>query len=275
MPSAIIPAAIGFGAQQLFGGGGGGRETQVIPQSSIRPGQQSLLDQLTGFLQPQIGQQGRVPGLEFAPGGPGQLQQQAFGLPGFGQAQQAFGQSIGFGDPSQVSANFGPTAQFARRGFQEQTIPAILGALGQQGAARSSGAVDILGREARNLELGLASQLGQQQFGAQQAALGRGFQAPGQALGFAGQLANLGTLQRGIGEEGRAFGLQRFNLQDPLRNPAIGLGLQASGLQTFQQPGIIPGTPGIAQQLLPIGGQLLGAAGQAGGFGNLFSGIFG
>ena len=245
---------------------GGGQETQVVPQSAIRPGQEKTLDALTAFLRPQIGQQGRVPGQEFAPSGPGQLQQQAFGLPGFGQAQQAFGQSF---DPSGIAQNFQPTANFARRGFSQETIPAIMAALGQQGAARSSGATNILGREGRNLELGLASQLGQQQ----QAGMQRAFQAPGQALNFASQIANLGQQQRGIGQEQQAFNLQRFNAQDPLRNPALNLALQAGGQQTFQQPGVVPGTPGIGQQLLPLAGSALGAAGAAGGFGALLSGI--
>lgn len=254
--------------------GSGGQQTQVVPQSTKTLEQQRLMMTLANFLGPQISTEGRVPGQEFAPGGPGQLQQQAFGLPGFGQAQEAFGQSLGF-DPQQITQQFQPTADFARQGFNEQTIPAIMAALGQQGAARSSGAADILGREGRNLELGLASQLGQQQFGAAESARGRGFQAPGQALNFASQLANLGTQQRGIGEEQNAFNLQRFQAQDPLRNPAINLALQASGQQSFGQPGIIPGTPGLGQQLLPLAGSALGAAGQAGGFGNLFSGIFG
>ena len=264
--SGLVGPALGFLGGSILGGGGG-QETQVVPQSAIRPGQERLLDRLSSFLQPQIGQQGRVPGQEFAPSGPGQLQQQAFGLPGFGQAQQAFGQSF---DPSVIAQNFQGTADFARQGFQQQIIPAIMAALGQQGAARSSGAADILGREGRNLELGLASQLGQQQ----QAGLNRAFQAPGQALSFASQIANLGQAQRGIGQEQQAFNLQRFNAQDPLRNPAINLALQTGGQQTFQQPGVIPGTPGLGQQLLPLAGQALGAAGAAGGFGNLFSGLF-
>jgi hypothetical protein len=252
--------------------GGGGSETEIVQQSAIRPGQQGSLDALTKFLTPLIGEPGRVPGMEFAPLGPGQLQQQAFALPGFGQAQQAFQQSLGF-DPAQVAQQFAPTAQAARQGFQQELIPAIQGALGAQGAARSSGAADILGREARNLELGLAGQLGQQQFAAQQAAQQRGFQAPGQALSAASQIANLGQLQRGIGQERRGFELQRFNLQDPLSSRAIPFALQASGLQSFQQPGIIPGQPGLGQQLLPLAGSVLGAAGQAGSLGALFAGI--
>lgn len=266
----FIGPALGFlGGSLLGGGGGGGSQSQVVPQSTIRPGQGSLLDRLTGFLQPQIGQAGRVPGQELGPVGASPLQQEAFGfasgLPNFLQSQ-AFQPS----DPAQVAQQFQPTADFARRGFQEQFIPSIQGALGAQGAARSSGAADIIGREGRNLELGLAAQLGQQQFGAQQAALGRQAQLPGLAGQTATQLANLGQLQRGIGAERQAFNLQRFQAQDPLRNPALSLGLQSAGLQSFGQPGIIPGTPGTFQQLLPLAGNVIGAAGQAGGFGNLF-----
>lgn len=262
----FIAPALGFAAGSLFGGGGGGSSTQVIPQSTIRPGQEGLIDALSAFLRPQIGQDPRVPGAELGPVGPGALQQQAFGLPGFGQAQQAFQGSF---DPAAIQANFQPTADFARQGFREQTIPSILGALGQAGAARSSGAADILGRAGRNLELGLSAQLGQQQ----QAGLQRAFQAPGQALSFASQIANLGGIQRGIGAEQQAFDLQRFQLQDPLRNPALNLSLQAAGQQSFGEPGIIQGTPGFLQQLLPLAGQVVGAAGQAQGFGNLFSGL--
>ncbi len=269
----LIPAALGFGAGSLFGGGGGS-QTQVVPQSSIRGGQEALIDRLAGFLRPQIGQEPRVPGAELGPVGPSQLQQQAFGfagqLPSFlqGPAFQQF-------DPGQITQQFQPTADFARQGFREETIPAIAAAVGAAGGARSSGFQDIIARQGRNLELGLASQLGQQQFGAQQALLGRQAQLPGLAGQLGTQLANIGGLQRGIGAEQQAFDLQRFQQQDPLRNRALGLSLQTSGLQTFQEPGIIPGTPGTLQQLLPLAGQVFGAAGQAGGFGNLFAGLGG
>lgn len=271
-------------AQPLLGGllgagigsaisGGGGSQTQVVPQPSIREGQQALIDRLAGFLQPQIGRMGQVPPSRLGPIGPSALQQQAFGaaggLPGFlqGPAFQEF-------DPNQIARQFGPTAEFARQGFREETIPAIASAVGFGGGARSSGFQDILARQGRNLELGLASQLGQQQFGAQQAALGRQAQLPGLAGQAATQMANIGGLQRGIPAERQAFELQRFQQQDPLRNRALMLALQSAGLQTFQEPGIIPGTPGTFQQLLPLAGQVFGAAGQAGGFGNLFGGLF-
>ncbi|KKN24783.1 hypothetical protein LCGC14_0891470 [marine sediment metagenome] len=252
---AIIPAAIGFGAQQLFGGGGGGRTSgQSLQQAPTQsPQQQALLNRLIGFAQPQIGQVGRVPGQELGPIGPSALQQQAFGLAGQLPQQLAF-------DPAQITQQFQPTAQFVRQGFQQETIPAIAGAVGFGGGARSSGFQDILAREGRNLELGLAAQLGQQQFGAQQASLGRQFQLPG-------QIANIGALQRGIPAEQQAFGLARFQQQDPLRNPAITLALQSLGIPTqeniafqgFRQPSTL-------ESLLPAAGQVLGGAFQGGFF---------
>jgi hypothetical protein len=149
------------------------------------------------------------------------LQQQAFGLPGFDQAQQAFGQSLGF-DPEQITQQFQPTADFARQGFQENFARSVFGPLGALGAARSSGAGDIFSRENRNLELGLASQLGQQQFGASQAAQQRGFQAPGQALSFAQQIAGLGQQQQAFPEAQRQFDLSNFFAASPEQDPRLG-----------------------------------------------------
>lgn len=258
-------SALAFGGGllggQLFGGGGGGSQARVQRQAGTFPEQQQLLRQLASFLQPQIGAAPRVPGMELGPVGPSPLQQQAFGLAGQLPQQQAF-------DPSQITAAMQPVGQFARQGFQQETIPAIMGALGAQGAARSSGAADILAREGRNLELGLAAQFGPMQFGAQQAALGRQMQLPT-------QMANIGAVQRGIPAEQQQFGLQRFQAADPLRSPALPLALQTAGQPSFQAENLIrQGTPGMLQQFLPLAGQLAGAAGQAGGFQNLFSGLF-
>ena len=277
MPSAIVPAALGFAGASLFSGGGGGSQPSVSTQQQdlLRPSQIGIVDALANFLRPQIGQAPRVPGAEFGPVGPSQLQQQSFdfagGLPNFlqGQAFQQF-------DPNQITQQFQPTADFARQGFQQETIPAIMAALGASGTARSSGATDILARQGRNLELGLAAQLGQQQFGAQQALLGRQAALPGIAGQLGSQLANIGGLQRGISGEQQAFDLQRFQAQDPLRNPALGLSQQVAGLPSFSNLNIVqPGTPGTLQQLLPLAGQVAGTDGQVGGFGNLFAGLGG
>jgi hypothetical protein len=194
-----------------------GPSTKAVSQPTLTKAQQGLVEQLAGQAGPAIaGVTGAtIPGQEFAPGGPSALQQQAFGLPGFDQAQQAFQGSF---DPAAIAQNFQGTADFARQGFREQTIPSILGALGQQGAARSSGAVDLLGRAGRNLELGLASQLGQQQ----QAGLQRAFQAPGQALGFAQQIAGLGQQQQAFPEAQRQFDLSNFFAAAPEQDPRLG-----------------------------------------------------
>ena len=154
-------------------------------------------------------------------------------------------------DPAQIAQQFQPTAQFARQGFQQETIPAIASAVGFGGGARSSGFQNILSREGRNLELGLASQLGQQQFGAQQAALGRQFQLPG-------QLAGLGGIQQAFPEAQRQFGLQQFVAGAPEADPRLGFIGPAftSAFDTAVQQGFA--TTGLGTQLLGLGGALGG-----------------
>jgi hypothetical protein len=186
-----------------------------------------------------------VPGDEFAPGGPSPLQQQAFGLAGQLPEQLRF-------DPNRITEQFQPVADFARQGFQEQTIPAIAGAVGFGGGARSSGFQDILAREGRNLELGLAGQLGQQQIGAFESAQQRTAQVPG-------ALAGLGGIQQGFPEAQRQFGLQQFLARSPEQDPRLGLLGPAftSAFDTAVQQGFA--SPGLGSQLLSAGGAAAGA----------------
>ena len=262
MPSAIIPAALGFaGASLLGGGGGGGGRTTgqgVQSASTLQPFQSDLLRNIAGVAAPQIGQPGRVPPSSLGPVGPSQLQQQAFGFAG---GLPDFLQGPAFQPPNvdQITQQFQPTADFARQGFREETIPAIAGAAGFGGGARSSGFQNVLARQGRNLELGLASQLGQQQFGAQQNFLNRAGALPGLGAQISGQLANLGALQRGIPGEQQAFELARFQAADPLRSPAISTAFQAAGIPTqeniafqgFRQPSIF-------ESILPAAGAIGG-----------------
>ena len=221
MPSMLIPAAIGFGISSLSGGsrGGGGGSIQQVDK--LTPEQEQLVAQLVGKAGTAIaGVTGAtIPGMEFAPGGPSQLQQQAFGMAG-----------------QDISQMMAPVGQFAQEMFQQETIPGIMGALGAQGMARSSGAADILGRQGRNLSMGLAAQFAPMQF-----------QQPG-------MMAGLGGIQRGIGEEQTQFGLQRFMAaaqeQDPrlgFIGPAFTSAYDTAVQQGFYQPN--------------IGTQLLGAIG--------------
>ena len=226
-----------------FSGGVKGQSVQQV--SKLTPEQQQLVSLLTQQAAPAIsGITGAtIPGMEFAPGGPSPLQQQAFGLAGQLPQQMAF-------DPSQITQQFQPTADFARQGFQQETIPAIMSALGFGGGARSSGAANILGREGRNLELGLASQLGQQQFGAQQAALGRQMQIPG-------MVGQMGGVQQQFPEAQRQFALQQFMAGAPEADPRLGFIGPAftSAYDTAVQQGFY--SPGL-------GSQILGALGGAG-----------
>ncbi len=273
--SGLLGAGLGFLGGSLFGGGGGGggRVTGATAPSveqlpTLSSEQQGILNQLIGLAGPQIGQVGRVPPSGLGPIGPSALQQQAFGVAG-GLPQYLQSPAFGQFDPSQITQAMEPVGQFARQGFQQETIPAIMGGLGFQGAARSSGAANILAREGRNLELGLASQFGPMQFQAQQAQLGRQAMLPGLAGQMGGQMANIGALQRGIPGEQQAFELSRYMAQDPFRNPAIALALQSAGIPT--QENVVFGgqqgyrQPSMLESLLPMVGQIAGGA-MAGGY---------
>jgi hypothetical protein len=226
-----------------------GPSSQATSQPTLTGAQKRLVDQLGRQAAPAIANVtgATIPGQEFAPGGPSALQQQAFGLPGFEQSQQAFQGSF---DPATIQQNFQPTADFARQGFQENFAKSVFGPLGALGAARSSGAGDIFSRESRNLELGLASQLGQQQ----QAGLNRAFQAPGQALGFAQQIAGLGQQQQAFPEAQRQFDLSNFFAASPEQDPRLG----------FIGPAFTSAFDTVVENRgAGLGSQLIGAAGAA------------
>ncbi len=176
-----------------------------------------------------------------------------FGLAG-GQGLDAFQQSIQPFSGQQFAQQVGgPLSAFAQNQFQQETIPAIAGAVGAGGGARSSGFQDILAREGRNLQLGLNAQLAPLAFGAQQGALGRQFQGAQGLAGFAG----LGAQQRGIGEEQRQFGLQQFLAGAPEADPRLGFIGPAftSSFDTAVQQGFFQ--PGLGSQLLAAGGAAL------------------
>ncbi len=229
----------------------GGQSAQQLP--SLTPEQEQLVallgEQATPAIQAVTG--ATIPGQEFAPGGPSPLQQQAFGLAGQLPQQLQF-------DPNRIAQQFQPVAEFARQGFQQETIPAIAGAAGFGGVARSSGFQDVLAREGRNLELGLASQLGQQQIGAFERAQDRTGQLPG-------VLAGIGGLQRGFGEEQRQFGLEQFRAGAPEADPRLGFLGPAftSPFNTAVQQGFAQ--PGIGSQLLGAAGSILPTVIEQGG----------
>lgn len=244
MPSAFLPAAIGFGMGALSGGGGrtSGQSLQQAP--TLTPQQLAILNKVIGFAKPQIGLPGRVPPSTLGPLGPSPLQKEAFGLAG--QMPGLFAPG-----PTGISQAMAPVSEFAQSQFGEQYVPAIMGALGREGMARSSGAPEILGRQARNLNLGMASQFALPQLQGQ--------------LGVPGQLANIGTLQRGIPGERQSFELSRFMQADPLRSPAINLGLQTAGIPTTENVAFQGyRQPSILESLLPAAGMFLGGWAEGG-----------
>lgn len=240
-------AALGLGALSGGGGGGGGGGIQQV--GKLTPIQEKLVALLGRQATPAIsGVTGAtIPGMEFAPGGPSGLQQQAFGMAGQLPGMFAPG-------PGGISQAMAPVSEFAQQQFQQETIPSVMGALGAGGMARSSGAADILGRQGRNLGLGLAAQFAPMQFQGQ--------------MGMPGMMAGLGGMQRGIGEEQTQFGLQRFMQGAPEQDPRLGFIGPAftSAYDTAVQQGYYK--PSIGSQLLGFGGSLLGgmAAGGTGFF---------
>ena len=227
-----------------FSGDVKGQSVQQIER--LTPEQQRLIGLLTKRATPAIQrvEGATIPGMEFAPGGPSGLQQQAFGLAG--QLPNLFSGGI-----QQIMQ---PVGDFARQGFQQETIPAIMSALGAEGMARSSGAANILGREGRNLELGLASQFAPMQLGLQQ-----------MQMGLPNMMANLGVQQRGIGEEQTQYGLSRYMAGAPEADPRLGFIGPAftQAYDTAVQQGYYE--PSLGSQLLGFGGSLLGGIGAGGG----------
>lgn len=177
-----------------------------------------------------------VPGMEFAPGGPSGLQQQAFGLAGQLPGQMQF-------DPSQITSAMKPVGDYAMNLFQNRIAPDIMSSLGGAGVARASGAATELGRAGESLASGISAQFAPMQFGAQQAALGRQFQLPSLIGGLGGQ-------QYGIGEAQRQFGLDRFMAKAPEADPRLGFIGPAftSAYDTAVQQGFYK--PGLGTQIL-------------------------
>ena len=256
----------------IFGGGG----DEVTQQSTITPGQRSLLDQLTDLLGGQIGQgvtpfQGTRPGE--VPFGP--LQQQAFGLAGglgqgISQGIDIFGQTLGQFDPSQgqgflgqaggalqrgldfdptqsIQDAFAPSRQLALNTFNQQTVPNLLERFGA--TSGSSGALNqALSEAGANLSLGLSAQtapfIGQ-------AALNQ----PGQQFQGANIGANLAQLPGVLAGQGTAIGGQATDLLSQLFN--IG------GLQQGQQAGVAGANQARFQEAQPQNNPFLSLLSQA------------
>jgi len=248
-----------------FSGGTKGQSVQQVPK--LTPDQEKLVAAMSQKALPAIEAMPQTSSLApsaLAPLGLSALQQQAVGM---GSQLPNYLQSPAFGafDPSQINMAMQPVGQYARQMFQQETVPSIMGALGYQGAARSSGAADILGREGRNLSMGLASQFAPMQYQGLQDQLNRQAMLPGLASGVSSQMAGLGQLQASAPEAQRQWELSRWMSQTPEASPLlqfIGPALQTSAYDTAVQQGYY--TPGLGSQLLGFGGSILGGMAQGG-----------
>ena len=230
--------------------------------SNQRPGQRELQDWLSAqALQGVMGTPERMPMSpnSFMPAGGSPLYDQAFGL-----GQQLPGQ-MEF-DPNQITNAMQPVGDFAQNMFQQETIPGIMGALGATGQARSSGAAEILGREGRNLGMGLGAQFGPMQYQGYQSALNRQQQLPQ-------QLAALGGMQYGVGDIPRQWQENRWQQGqiDP-RLQFINPGLNQA-MDTVVKGGQAGTDWGAG--LMGMGGNILAGMAMGGPVGGLMGGLGG
>ena len=192
--------------------GSSGSSSAPAPQqvNKLTPEQEELVKALTEQAMPAVkGVTGAtIPGDEFAPQGPTGLQQQAINS-GYGLADQ-----MKF-DPNRINAAMKPVGDYAQSMFQDESIPAIMGALGGEGSARSSGAANILGKEAGKLSQGLAAQFAPMQYSGYENAQNRQMQIPGMEAQMGGMEASFGNAQR-------EFDLSRFMADAPEADPRLG-----------------------------------------------------
>ncbi len=219
----------------IFDPSGGGTERE----STLRGGQESLLDAITSLLTPQVGQgvtpfQGLRPGE--VPFGP--LQQQGFGLAGglapgigagldifsqtlgqfdpsqgqgfLGQAGQALGAGLGFDPTQDILQAFEPSRQLALKGFQQDIVPNLLERFGA--TSGPSGALNkALAEAGADLQLGLSAQTAP--FIGQAALQQPGLQFQGAGLG-----GNLAQVPGALAQQGAQFGGLSTDLISQLLN---------------------------------------------------------
>lgn len=222
--AAILGGGAGMALGSSMGGSGDtGGSIQQVPR--LTPEQEQLVAILSGKAGKAVRGVGgaTIPGLGFAPAGASPLQEQGFRMAGQ--------------DISQLMA---PVGKFGLDMFTQGIVPTVMSALGGENMARSSGAPEILGRHGRNLVSQLAAQFAPMQF-----------QQPG-------MMGALGAQQRGIGEAGREFGLQRYMAGAPEADPRLRFIGPAftQAYDTAVQQGYYK--PSIGSQLLGFGGSLLG-----------------
>lgn len=205
---------------------------QAMTSTALNPGQEQYLNALYGQVIPQIGQPGRsYGGQRVANTSP--LQQQGFGMAGMAPQMSApiYGNAMNMMGNLSQSPNqmFQPAMDAAFNMFQNRIRPDIMNQFASTGSADSGMAQQTLGRAGQDLSTQLAGQLAgmqQQGYANQIAALPQMQSWTNYPTQLGAQMASLGGMQRGIGQEQLDANMQRYYEQDPARNPWLAYGQQ-------------------------------------------------
>ena len=174
-------------------------------------------------------------------------------------------------NPYEAGSPYQQYQQAALQNFQTNVLPQLATSAAAKGMLRGSSAERAVSRSSSQL----ANALQQQAYGAYQQGLQRQYGAaqfvPQQQL--AEQQARLsGLLGVGQGYSGLGGMLANLQQQNIANQLAAGQAINASYALPQYEPS---GLSKILGTAVGLGGQLIGSAGQAGGFSNLFSGLFG
>ncbi len=216
-------------------------EADITPVSTMSGGQQRMSNALLGYTAQNLfgtnGVNGTLqnpnvyPGMRAAPASP--LQQQSFAMAS--RSPYLSGQTYGnanaiMGQLAQPTENlFQPVIDATMNTWQQQMAPDIMSRFGGMDTAGSGGALAGVSREGGNLMQQLAGQLSQmklQGMGQQAGALPAMQSWAGYPMDQATAMANLGTQQRGIGQEYLTGEQQKWTEAQPYANPMLAYATQ-------------------------------------------------
>jgi len=272
----VVKSVGGF----LFGEDEG--EPEPVKSERYTPAQMKLISQLSKLLSEQLGgEEGEPVGVEPYPGqmyaGEQPLQSALFsflsGAPDLARSLQQTGMQF---LTDQTPYDYGAERQYweqafaapTREAFYEETVPQLQEMFAGQGALDSSGFNRALAREARRMETGLGGQLADILYQGQQSYLDRqlqqrgvGLSALGQALAQVGLLPAAGQMQQQIAQAPLTEAYQKWEYQQPYRNPWLPLISPTLGAVPYQIDTVVPqGSTGLLGAMAPGFGKGLGGA---------------
>jgi hypothetical protein len=204
-----------------------------MPLSTLNSGQEDLTARMFGQIAPQVGQSysNVYQGQRYA--GPSALQQQGFGMaaqtPQMSQPFYNNALDIMNNVSQSPQQQFQPAMDAAFNTWEQRIAPDIMNRFASTGSADSGMAQQTMGRAGADLSTQLAGQLAgvqQQGISNQISSLMPMSQYANMPMDQAGQIAALGSMQRGIGQDYLTGQQQQFMEADPARNPWLSYGMQ-------------------------------------------------